>query len=191
MAKHTESVPPAEERRGFFSKLAALFIGGLVALVPIGAGMATLLDPLFRKARKGQFLKVAALSAVPDDGIPRRFPVIADQRDAWNYYPNQPVGVVYVRRQPGEKEVTVLSAVCPHVGCLVDFNKLAGDSGLFQCPCHRSDFEPDGTRINPESCPSPRDLDSLEVDPERLALGEIWIDYKNFKTGHPEKEPIE
>ncbi len=191
MSTKSENPPPQDERRGFFSKLAAVFVGGLVGLVPIGAGVATLLDPLFRKSKSGTFLKVASLDAVPADGIPRRFPVIADRRDAWNYYPNQPVGSIYLRRQPGQDRVEAYNAACPHVGCLVSFNQEAGDEGLFQCPCHMSDFLPDGVRVAGDKSPSPRDLDTLEVDQSRLKQGEIWVDYKTFKTNTAEKVPIE
>ncbi|MEW4454082.1 Rieske 2Fe-2S domain-containing protein [Bremerella sp. JC817] len=191
MAKNMESIPPQEDRRGFFSKAAAVVIGGLVGVIPFGAGLATLLDPIFRKGDKGEFRKIAALDAIPDDGFPRRYPVIATQRDAWNVYPNQPIGAIYLRRLPGESTVEAINAVCPHAGCFVDFNREAGDGGLFQCPCHRSDFKPDGERLEPETCPSPRNLDTLEVDQKKLAKGEVWVDFKNFKAGHPEKEPIQ
>ena len=46
-------------------------------------------------------------------------------------------------------------------------------------------FELDGTRIEPS--PSPRNLDTLELDDAKLAQGEIWVNYQNFQTGKPEK----
>jgi len=190
MTNQTQSTPPESPRRGFLAGAASLAIAGFVAIVPFGAGLATLLDPIFRKSQKGKMRKIAALDAVPDDGIPRAFPVVADRRDAWNYYPKQPVGSVYLRRLPGETKVVAFHSVCPHAGCFVEFNT-EKDGGLFQCPCHNSDFEPNGKRINPEKCPSPRDLDTLEVDEKRLKQGEVWVEYKNFKAGHAEKEPIE
>ena len=39
-------------------------------------------------------------------------------------------------------QVTVLSAVCTHMGCLVRWNKAAETC---DCPCHGSRFDIDGT----------------------------------------------
>jgi menaquinol-cytochrome c reductase iron-sulfur subunit len=91
---------------------------------------------------------------------------------------------------PETDEVVAFNAVCPHLGCFVDFNRHVGDEGLFQCPCHNSDFLVDGDRVDPNSSPSPRGLDTLEIDADKLAAGEIWVEFMNFKTGHAEKEPI-
>ncbi|MEX0793172.1 MAG: Rieske 2Fe-2S domain-containing protein [Pirellulaceae bacterium] len=190
MSHATHTPPPGDDRRSFMTKAAAVVIGGFVAIVPLGAGLATFLDPIFRKSKVGSSLKVASLDALPADGVPRRFPVIDDMVDAWNRYPAQPVGAVYLRRMPESDEVHAFNAICPHAGCFVDFNTAAGDEGLFQCPCHDSNFMPDGARYQPEKCASPRDLDSLEVDAEKLAAGEIWVEFKNFLAGHAEKEPI-
>ncbi len=41
-------------------------------------------------------------------------------------------------------EVIQLSAVCPHHGCIVEWD---ADAGQWACPCHGSTFEPDGTLI--------------------------------------------
>jgi hypothetical protein len=53
----------------------------------LAAGLLTLLDPLRRKAGISGFVHVTSLSALPEDGTPRRFPVIADRVDAWNKFP--------------------------------------------------------------------------------------------------------
>ena len=39
-------------------------------------------------------------------------------------------------------DLAALDAVCPHLGCLVR-QKESGDSG-YRCPCHGSEFGPDG-----------------------------------------------
>jgi len=47
-------------------------------------------------------------------------------------------------RAPGGKLVE-RSAVCPHAGCIVHWN---GTEQCWDCPCHGSQFKPDGSVIN-------------------------------------------
>jgi len=185
----SSSAPQQPERRGFLSGFFTISIAGMLAALPFGSGIATLLDPIFRKSGGSDAVKIAKLEAVPDDGIPRRFPVIADRRDAWNYYPDDPIGAVYLRRLPGEKKVEAFQANCPHAGCFVNFVEQQ-ESGVFSCPCHTSTFNVEGKRINLDHCESPRDLDTLAVDEKRLEQGEVWVEFKTFKTGVAEKVAI-
>ncbi|EAQ81032.1 QcrA and Rieske domain-containing protein [Blastopirellula marina] len=178
-----------DERRSFLTKAAAIIIGGFVGFVPFAAGLATFLDPVFRKSNASKLLKIAALDSLPADGVPRQFPVVSDQTDAWNQNRNQPIGAVYLRRMPDSETIEAFNAACPHAGCAVDFKPSAGEAGLFQCPCHKSEFNPDGVRLDPETCPSPRDLDPLPVDAEKLKQGEVWVEFMNFQTG-PARKPI-
>ena len=125
---------------------------------------------------------VTSLSAIPDDGVPQKFTVRSDRVDAWTTYANTPVGAVYLRRT-GDS-VSALNVVCPHAGCFVG---LAPDRSRFACPCHRSSFDLDGS-INDPSSPSPRDMDSLEVE---IRNGdEVWIRFQNFLPGREEKTPV-
>ena len=181
-----QKTPETKDRRDFMAKSVAVVIGGFTAVVPFAAGLTVFFDPLWRTGSGSTFIKVATKDSVPDDGIPRQFPVIANRTDAWNYYPDEPIGLVYLRREKGSDKIEALQAICPHAGCIVDFNI---PNGQFQCPCHNSNFEPDGVRIDPEACPSPRDLDILLVDPERLgqAEGEIWVEFKKFRAATSEK----
>lgn len=49
--------------------------------------------------------------------------------------------------------VTVRSAICPHLFCVVDWN---GAERSWDCPCHGSRFAPDGTVLNgPSRAPLP------------------------------------
>src|SRR5688572_8674006 len=145
-------------RRTFF-KVSSALIGGFLALCPTVAGLLLLIDPLRRRGGPGRMLKVASLSALPADGIPRRFEVIADKQDAWNKIPHAPIGSVYLRRT-GEKAVDAFNVVCPHLGCFVQFLK---EKGAYHCPCHNSSFALDGRILDPNS-PSRRPLDSLAVE---------------------------
>lgn len=172
-----------EARRGFLKKFLASAIGGLLALVPVAAGVRVLLDPLRRKSAVGGAVRVASLDALPADGVPRKFSVLADREDAWNKFTNVPVGAVYLRRTV-EGKLEALNVVCPHAGCFVDFN--SGRS-QFICPCHNSAFAVDGKIADPKS-PSARALDTLEVEVRNEK--EVWVKFQNFEAGKAKKIPV-
>jgi menaquinol-cytochrome c reductase iron-sulfur subunit len=191
------AAPPASRsadppRRSVLAGLSAVVIGGLVSLLPLGAGALLFLDPILkRKAKPGgaggkeegrPFRRVATVEALPADGTPVQVPVIADLTDAWSREPNQPIGAVYLRKLADGK-VECFNAICPHAGCFVAYS---GDRKVFQCPCHTSSFELNGQRILPT--PSPRDMDGLEVDAEKLKEGEVWVQFVNYYSGHAERE---
>jgi menaquinol-cytochrome c reductase iron-sulfur subunit len=176
-------MPP---RRNVLAAVAATIIGALVGIVPFAAGLATFLDPLLRRKKvrsegSREPVRVASLDTIPADGTPVQVPVIADLTDAWNREPNQPVGAVYLRREGGQ--VTCFNAICPHAGCFVGY---AADRKVFQCPCHTSSFQLDGQRIMPS--PSPRNMDELKVDAEKLKSGEVWIEFVNYYPGKEDRE---
>ena len=110
------------------------------------------------------------------------FRVIADRTDAWNLFPKEPIGAVHVRKTETGQFVA-FNVLCPHLGCPVDFRPSQGD---FYCPCHNSNFSLDGEAKN--AIP-PRGLDTLDVHPGKLAEGEIWVKFQNFKTGEHTKIP--
>lgn len=175
--------PPSQpERRSFLKKCLAAVLGGVTALVPALAGLGVLLDPLRRKGAAANIVRVATLDALPEDGVPRKFPVFASRTDAWNKFDSVPVGAVYLRRPPG-KPLQAFNVVCPHAGCFVDYKDARS---AYLCPCHNSTFSIDGHVADPAS-PSPRGLDELEV---QLRNGkEIWVRFQNFRAGSAEKIP--
>ena len=174
---------PRTSRRGFLKKFLAVVLGGVATIIPVAAGLAVFLDPLRRKSSSKNFVRVATLDALSDDGAPRKFSVLADRVDAWNKFSNVPIGAVYLRRTEGDK-VEALNVVCPHAGCFVDFKS---ERGQFLCPCHNSVFAPDG-KIADASSPAARGMDSLEVE---LRNGkEIWVKFQNFRAGQGGKIPV-
>ncbi|NOZ38977.1 MAG: Rieske 2Fe-2S domain-containing protein [Planctomycetes bacterium] len=183
------SSPPSENRRSFFAVFAALVTGAIATLTPLAAGLFAFLSPLMRKSKSPQ-VRIALLGQVPDDGIPRYFPVITDREDAWNLYPQQRVGAVYLSRQPGSAEPIAFTAKCPHAGCQIGY--AAGDD-LFRCPCHTSAFNLDGTRERGDDEVAPRDMDKLPVKLREIELAEggkvteVWVEYVDFQTGHKEQ----
>jgi hypothetical protein len=70
-----------------------------VALVtPAVVGIVAFFNPLRQKSQAGGFIRLTSIDAVPDDGSPQKFSVIADRTDTWHFFPNEPVGAVYLRR---------------------------------------------------------------------------------------------
>jgi menaquinol-cytochrome c reductase iron-sulfur subunit len=181
MAKpHTS---PRNPRRDFLTKAGAMVIGAVTVLVPFVSGLLVLLNPLRRKAAAADLVRVASLKALPDNGEPRKFPVLATKIDAWNRTPDVPVGAVYLRRI-SDREVKAFNVVCPHAGCFVDF-KPAQDH--YHCPCHNSSFTLEGKILDPTS-PSPRGLDELGVE---IRNGdEIWVKFQNYRAGVKEQVPV-
>lgn len=176
--------PPDAERRQFLKCALCVAAGGAATVPPLVAGVAVALDPLKRDAAAGATaVRVTTLDALPADGVPRRFPVIAGRRDAWTGLPAAPIGAVYLRRTD-EREVTAFNVVCPHAGCFVDWQ---GEAKRFFCPCHNSSFTVEGA-IGEAASPSPRPMDTMEV--EVREGGEVWVKFQNFRRGVREKIPV-
>ena len=64
-------------------------------------------------------------------------------------------------------QVTALSAVCTHMGCILNYSKFRD---RFECPCHGATFEKDGHPTNYSSPLSP--LPSLQV---RVEHGQVLV----------------
>ena len=169
------------ERRGFI-KFLCIVIGGIVSAVPFGAGIWAYINPLTReKGVDGDgFLKITSLDAIPDDGTPAKFSVIADKEDAWNKFKNISVGAIYLRKEAGK--VKALHTVCPHLGCFIDYRSTKSD---FFCPCHNSNFKLDGSIV---SGVSPRPMDPLKIEIRNKV--EVWVKFQNFQPGHDHPIPL-
>ena len=180
------AAPSSVERRNFLVKTGAAILGGIAALFPIGVGLFTFADPLRRRSTKqgDGYLRITSLDSVPDDGIPRQFAVLSDRTDAWNRFPNEPI-----RRDlssPKERRENARGLQCdlPTRRLLCGLCRRAK---LFQCPCHNSAFQLDGSKIEPS--PSPRPMDKLNCDiRDESGQLQIWVEFKDFLPGR--EEPI-
>ena len=169
------------DRREFLKKAAGVAIGGCAVLGPTVAGTIVLLGSLRGKAGGGTLVRVAHLDSLPLNGPPQLYQVLADRTDAWTKHPLTGIGLVFLQRT-GEREVRVLQAACPHLGCAVELRGKA-----FFCPCHNSGFAIDG-QINDPNSPSLRAMDLLET--EIRGQGEVWVKFQNFVAGIAEKTPV-
>ena len=175
---------PEVPRRGFLG-FVTIAVGTLMGVVLAVPGLAYLASPLRRRGREGGFVTLTRLSQLAV-GAPRSFTILEDRQDAWVKYPQEPVGSVWLIRQPaGSPEaVLALSAECPHLGCAVNLD--ASGKG-FLCPCHTSAFNLEG---HPRNQVPPRPMDRLEV---RLSPGsdpEVRVKFQRFRTQAKEKVPL-
>jgi menaquinol-cytochrome c reductase iron-sulfur subunit len=176
----SERPAAADPRRGFLAKVLAIACGGIATLTPLAAGLWAFFHPLGRRSAMARFVPVANLSAIPADGVPRRFPVVTDRMDAWTGYAAEPVGAVWLRREAGSDVVQALSATCPHAGCSVE---MAAGGTCFRCPCHNSEFTFGGGIVHPS--PSPRPMDPLDCRVEDG--GAVAVKWQMFLTGIADK----
>ena len=179
-----EQQPEDPERREFLAKAISVITGGTIVSIPIGAGLATLVSPLRGEGQGRIKIRLATVDDLPADGSPKLYQVVAERSDAWTKYPAKPLGSVFLRKLEGG-QVVAFNTSCPHAGCSVGFR--SKEEGYF-CPCHESVFLLDGSRG--KSCVSPRGLDSLEVDKDRIKDGEVWVTFQNFAAGIEEKKAI-
>jgi menaquinol-cytochrome c reductase iron-sulfur subunit len=175
-----DCVPPSgDDRRGFFAKFMAVCLGGTAVGLPSLSGLLAFLSPMRERSKTGQLVRLAPLEGLPEDGTPVQFPVIAERSDAWNNFGNQPIGSVFLRRL-GPDKVSAIHVVCPHAGCFITYD--AGGK-KFYCPCHQGSFDLTGKRTD-KSSPSPRDLDTLEVE---IKDKTVFVKFENYRTGTTEK----
>jgi len=171
-------------RRELLARLAQ----GLTALLSLPLlipGVAYLLSPLRSGRSRSDFEPLTRLSQLKI-GEPRLFVIQHERQDAWVKYPREPVGAVWLIRQPAgaQTPVVALSAECPHLGCAIS---LAEESKGFICHCHASAFDITGKPLN---AAPPRPMDSLEVALSQEADPEIRVKFERFRTQLEEKIPL-
>ena len=143
----TDPSTPATQRRTFLLVIA----GGLGSVLAVAAGW-----PLLR-----------FLSPVKEGGAGDRVNVPRKSVPAGTAHLFQFRGKPAVLLQNKAGEYLALSAVCTHLGCVVQWQV---EKGEFLCPCHGGRFAPTGSVLGG---PPPRPLESLPVtvDGDQLRVG--------------------
>ncbi len=168
-----------------YGALACAALFGLVLGVP---GAAYVLTPLLRRRKDpAGFVPLARFHDLKV-GVPQALPVIETRQDAWVRYPPEPVGLVWLIRQPEGSAPPVLafSAECPHLACAIN---LSADGRGFFCPCHTSSFNLKGERLNKVP---PRGMDPLEVEDFRPddPHAEVRVRFQRFQTMTERRVPL-
>jgi menaquinol-cytochrome c reductase iron-sulfur subunit len=171
-------------RRDFY-RWGTDILGGLIALGLAVPGIAYLLDPLRGRSKAGEYHSLARLSELTV-GVPQAFSILDERQDAWVTYPREPIGSIWLVRQPeGAKEpVIAYTAECPHLGCAI--NLAAGGQSFF-CPCHQSRFDLQGKPIN---AVPPRGMDRLDVQLSAGPDPEVRVKFQRFRSTCQEKIPL-
>jgi menaquinol-cytochrome c reductase iron-sulfur subunit len=155
-------------RRSFLLLFPATVFAGIFSSVGVAAFR--FLRPRIVFSSNENWVDVAALSELKGDAPIARKIATADVT-GWAVTREQ--RQVYVL--PGNR---VLSAVCPHEGCEVAWDK---STNRFSCPCHESYFGADGTR---QTGPARRGLDAL---PSRLKDGKLQVLYESYENNTAER----
>lgn len=171
-------------RRDFY-RFGTMILGGLMTAALAVPGVAYLLDPLGKRRGAARTYKLAKLSELPI-GEPRSFQIVDERQDAWVRYPKEPIGLVWLVRQPdgSADRVVAFQAQCPHLGCAVNLNH---DKTAFRCPCHDSAFAFDGS---PENKIPPRSMDRLSIAPLEGTDPMIAVQFERFRSQSEEKIPL-
>jgi Rieske Fe-S protein len=89
---------------------------------------------------------------------------------------------VWVRRPKDPSgHIEVLSSICPHLGCPLNWHP---DRAEFVCPCHGGVFDATGRY---RAGPPPRSMDPLE---HRVVSGRLLVRWQDFKVGVATRIPV-
>lgn len=164
-----------------FLKVATCAIGGGVGLAAAApalrlfaapAGETTVVTPTAP-------IDVGAAASFAVGAAPTKVQVIAPAlADAWTTQREVVLGAAWIQRT-SPQQLSVLSAVCPHLGCFIDFT-----GKQFLCPCHDSGFEPSGKRLSGGK--AKRDMDALAWE---IVDGRVRITWARFAQDTAEKIP--
>lgn len=163
---------PTDSRRGFFARM----IGIATSLIGFGLAIplvSYVISPSLKR-RATSWVMVGPTDSLPM-GEPEELEYANTVKDGWRTAVSKKA--IWAVKQPAG-DIVVFSPICPHLGC--GFRWDAGDS-KFKCPCHGSIYDVTGKVL---AGPAPRSLDVL---PSKVEQGNLFIIYKEFKSGldHP------
>jgi cytochrome b6-f complex iron-sulfur subunit len=136
-----------QSRREFIKK--ALY--GVIALLGLGSLLAGLkvLAPTARQEKELVWFPLLSEDEVPRSGVKKTelvYAVTGKERKARVFIVSSPAGIA------------VLSAICSHLGCLVNYRK---ETREFVCPCHGGKYDISGRNIEG---PPPAPLTAYPVE---------------------------
>lgn len=170
----------AENRRSFLGIVTSL-IGMAIAAILAVPAFGYIFAPLRRRPSSDVSEGFFDAGSWDDlaEGTPQLVAIEMIHQDGWTKSKFR--HSIWVLKTGGDSAI-VLSPICPHLGCPVNWD---ASKGQYACPCHASFFESKGEVL---SGPSPRGLDSL---PYEIRNGRIWIRWIDFRQGTAMQEPVD
>ncbi len=148
------------------------YLGWLMGLCTAGAGAFLALPvvrftmyPLRTRTAETNWSDVGPLSDFSSLAAPVQRSITVEQVDGWRKIVSEKI--VYVAQDSSSK-LQVLSAVCPHLGCSVQWRD---SKHQFGCPCHGARVQPFGHQKG-RSCTTGNGRSS-EQDRKRAAAGQV------------------
>jgi menaquinol-cytochrome c reductase iron-sulfur subunit len=164
-------------RRSIFGALLGIGTAGMSALLAVPI-LRYVLYPLYAKSGKSEWSPVGGMNEFSNLAEPIQKTVAVKQLDGWREVDS--AQTVYVTKGT-DGQLTVLSAICPHLGCSVAWHQPEDE---FICPCHGGRFAPDGKHV---FGPPPRGMDPLQ---HKVVDGQLMIHFERFRVGTPNREEL-
>lgn len=165
-------------RRSFFGAL--LIVGGVAmsALLAVPV-LRYVLYPLYSNSALSKWSKIGLVDSLPAPGSPPVMKQITFRKlDGWREtVTTESVYLVH----SAEGKLRVLSSVCPHLGCTVQWQ---ASTDKFLCPCHGSEFTPQGKLAKG---PARRGMDPL---PTQEKDGDLLVHFEFFREDVPNREVV-
>ena len=147
---------PRNISRRDFVKITTAVLGTIMGAVIGLPAIGYLIDPALRARKTDAWIPLGKLADFAVDQ-PTLFNFTRSKVNGWEKTVNS-YGVFVVRKS--DTEATVLSNVCTHLSCRVNWN---GDQKEFICPCHNAQFGIQGEILGG---PPPRPLDRYQTKVE-------------------------
>ncbi len=178
---HVQDMRILEGRRSFFLWLIAVGTAAIGALLAVPL-VRYVLYPVFARTTSLSWSDLGNNNKYAPITTPVRRIVKIEQVDGWREAVSQkPVYVTKGKRKGSLDNTEVLSAVCPHLGCEVPWSAA---EGKFMCPCHGSQFAPDGSLIHG---PAARGMDTL---PLKVEKEDLMVRYEYYQALLPYKKEV-
>ncbi|CAB1128507.1 Rieske domain-containing protein [Candidatus Hydrogenisulfobacillus filiaventi] len=179
-------------RRGFFNWVLNVVLGAIAILIAIPT-VGTLIYPAFAKSpptwvKLGPADDLQQLSLKAGNGSVgsvAKAPYTYLRVDHWAKQPDS--DYAYLRYIGGSCLFFILSPICTHLGCHVNWVQSANQ---FHCPCHGSVYTIDGTNV---SGPAPRPLGvfkwKMVGSDVYIAVESSTFTHAECRTSEADKEP--
>lgn len=166
---HELEFPGRRSFLGLLLGVGTVLVGALLS-VPL---FRFVLFPVFKSTTGTNWATIGPLSKFAGITGPKEELIDVRQRDGWREIDTKK-SMFVIPWKNTNGDVRVLSAICPHMGCLVHWDP---QTNQFDCPCHGSRFAADGSLVRG---PALRGLDPL---PHKIVESKLRVLFEYFREG--------